>query len=192
MQSEMVRIGWQISTLHWTISLTSEKREAILDDLNEILRVHKLSIKLLEKVTGKFLCVTSAWHQLRPLLNSFYHAMGSPSPTLVSISHQEWKQLLRPLNADCMITAKSNHPTLGVGVRLFRVGSCNVTSLQQLNDMSVSSRRIWVSISDPHSPWRKMTMTGELKSSSEAWRMLLSSTSSNATQQLLMLWLQIR
>ena len=33
-----------------------------------------------------------------------------------------------------------------------------------------------MSISDPQSPWRRMT--NELKSSSEAWRMLLSSTSS--------------
>ena len=135
------------------ITLTREKREAILDNLNEILPVHKVPIKLLEKVTGKLLWVTSAWHQLRPLLNVFYHAMGSPSPTLVSISHQEWKQLLKSLAADCIFPTKLSHPTLGVGVRLFRVGNCNVTSLQQLNNMSFSSRRIWVSVSDPHSPW---------------------------------------
>ena len=36
MQSEVVWIGWQISTSHWTITLTKEKRETILDDLNVI------------------------------------------------------------------------------------------------------------------------------------------------------------
>ena len=57
---------------------------------------------------------------------------------------------------------------------VFRVGNCNIAALQQLREMSFSSRRIWVSISDPHSPWRKMT--DELRSSSEAWRMLSQST----------------
>ena len=36
LQSEVVWIGWKISTVHWTVALTNEKREAILDDLNEI------------------------------------------------------------------------------------------------------------------------------------------------------------
>ena len=85
MQSEEVWICWQISTLNWTVTLTSEKGGAILDDLNDILRVHKLPIKLLEKVTGKFLWVTSAWHQLRlrPLLNAMQwaHLLRHLSPS---------------------------------------------------------------------------------------------------------------
>ena len=41
--------------------------------------------------------------------------------------------------------------------------------------MSFSSRRIWVSISDPHPTWRKML--DQLRVSREAWRILLSATS---------------
>ena len=117
--------------------------------------------------------VTSAWHQLRPLLNPFYHTLRSPSPTLTSLSLTEWTKLLQPLDEGVITTAMS-HPSLNVGVRIFHVGNTNVSSLQQLRQMSFRSRRIWVSISDPQSAWRKLN---ELKGSSEAWQMLLSSTS---------------
>ena len=90
MQPEVVWTGWQVSTPHWTVTLTSEKREAILDDLNQILRVHKLPIKLLEKVTDKPFMVTSARHQLRPLWNAFYGAVGSPPTTNGSSCQNHW------------------------------------------------------------------------------------------------------
>lgn len=175
LQSDVVWIGWEISTRHWTVTLTSEKRSSIIDDLNELLRVHKIPLKLLERITGKLLWVTSAWHQLRPLLSALYLVLSSPSPTLISLSLNEWMQLVQSLDDSCVVTTKLPHPSLVVGVRIFRVGNCNVYSLQQLRELSFRSRRIWPSISDPHSPWRRLT--DELRSAAEAWRMLLSSTS---------------
>ena len=66
-QSEVVWIGWQISTLHWTVTLTTDKREAILADLDELLRVHKVLIKLLQKLTGKLLWGTMGYICLAPI-----------------------------------------------------------------------------------------------------------------------------
>ena len=48
LQSEVVWIGWEISTRDWTVTLTSQKRASILEDLQELLRVHKIPLKLLE------------------------------------------------------------------------------------------------------------------------------------------------
>ena len=98
LQSTVVWIGWEISTYHWTVTLTAEKRASILEDLNELLRVHKIPLKLLERLTGKLLWVTSAWHQLRPSLNPFYLTLSSPSPTLISLGLTEWTQLLQSLD----------------------------------------------------------------------------------------------
>ncbi len=175
LQSQVVWIGWEISTCDWTVTLTADKRSSILEDLRELLRVHKIPQKLLERLTGKLLWVTSAWHQLRPLLNPFYHTLSSPSPTLISISLIEWTQLLESLDEAGVITTSLPHPSLNVGVRVFRVGNTNVSCLQQLPQMSFRSRRIWVSISDPQSPWRKLTV--ELKIATMAWLRLLASTS---------------
>ncbi len=72
LQSEVVWIGWEIATRDWTVTLTTEKRASSLEDLRELLRVHKIPLKLLERLTGKLLWVMSAWHQLRPLLNPFF------------------------------------------------------------------------------------------------------------------------
>ena len=94
LQSQVVWIGWEISACDWTVTLTADKRSSILEDLRELLRVSKIPLKLLERLTGKLLWVTSAWHQLRPLLNPLYHALSSPSPTLIQISLTEWTQLL--------------------------------------------------------------------------------------------------
>ena len=74
-----------------------------------------------------------------------------------------------------MITSAMSHPSLNVGVRIFRAGNINVSSLQQLRQLSFRSRRIWASITDPQSVWRKLN--AELKESAESWQRLLSSTS---------------
>ena len=175
LQSQVVWIGWEISACDWTVTLTADKRSSILEDLRELLRVSKIPLKLLERLTGKLLWVTSAWHQLRPLLNPLYHTLSSPSPTLIQISLTEWTQLLESLDETGVITASLPHPSLNVGVRVFRVGNTNVSCLQQLRQMSFRSRRIWISISDPQSPWRKLTV--ELKTATLAWQQLLASTS---------------
>ena len=175
LQSVVVWIGWEISTRDWTVTLTNQKKNSILEDLQELLRVHKIPLKLLEKLTGKLLWVTSAWHQLRPLLNPFYRALSSPSPTLTCISLTEWNQLLHSVDDACVVTTAMSHPSLNVGVRIIRAGNTNVTSLQQLGQLSFRSRRIWVNITDPQSLWRKLN--AELQRSAESWQMLLSSTS---------------
>ena len=169
LQSKVVWIGWEISASDWTVTLTAEKRSSILEDLREMLRVHKIPLKLLERLTGKLLWVTSAWHQLRPLLNPFYHSLSSPSPTLISLSLTEWTQLLESLDETGVITTSLPHPSLQVGVRVFRVGNTNVSCLHQLRQLSFRSRRIWISISDPQSPVEK--------SATLAWQRLLASTS---------------
>lgn len=136
------------STLE-SYTLTTDKREAILADLDELLGVHKISIKLLEKITGKLLWVTCAWRQLRPLLNTFYHTIALPFPTSVSISHQEWGQLLKSLNEERTVTTSLNQPHFYCGCS---INSALVTSiLLQLYDMAFRSRRIWIGISDPNS-----------------------------------------
>ena len=83
----------------------------------------------------------------------FYYTLRSPSPTLTSLSLTEWTKLLQSLDESGVITTAMSHPSLNVGVRIFRVGNTNVSSLPQLRQMSFRSRRIWVSISDPQSPW---------------------------------------
>ena len=168
-------LDWEISTYRWTVTLTAEKRASVLEDLSELLRVHNIPLKLLERLTGKLLCVTSAWHQWRPLLNPFYLTLSSPSLSLISLSLTQWTQLLQSLDEAGVVTTRMSHPSLHEGVRIFRVGNINVSSLQQLRHVSRRSRRIWVSIFDPQCTWRKLT--NAFRCSAEAWTMLLSSTS---------------
>ena len=128
MQPEVVWIGWQVLTPHWTVTSTREKREAILDDLNQILGVHKLPIKLLEKVIDKPFMGHISMASVATLVKCILWCSGLTS-------HHQWKQLLESLDNDCIITTKPNHPTLALGVRLFCVGNCNITSLQQLSEI---------------------------------------------------------
>ena len=95
--------------------------------------------------------------------------------TLISPSLTEWTQLLESLDETGVITTSLPHPSLQVGVRVFRVGNTNVSCLHQLRQMSFRSRRIWISISDPQSLWPKLSV--ELESATMAWQRLLASTS---------------
>ena len=175
LQQHICWIGWKISFEHWTITLTDEKRTGIVRDIQEAMRTQKLSVKLLERVIGRLLWVTSAWHQLRPLLNPLYRLLSSHVSTMMSLSLQEWQSLLVAMDDTCVVVAAVNHPGIHVGMRVFRAGNHNISSKSNALALHFKSRRVWIGVSDPACTWRKLST--EVRHCFNAWIQLLRSTS---------------
>ena len=61
-------IGWRISVSGWSISVQPEKFAKIIDQVDRVAKLAKVSIKDLQSMIGRLLWLTSAWHYLRPLV----------------------------------------------------------------------------------------------------------------------------
>ena len=65
-------IGWSFDFSLLTVTMDSKKRERLLALLRQASVTKKLSLKLLEKLTGKLLWLSGLHRSLRPTLAPLY------------------------------------------------------------------------------------------------------------------------
>ena len=144
---------------------STEKLAEIIEQVDHIAKLAKVSVKDLQSLIGRLLRLTSAWHCLRPLLTPLYRALDQIPTTMVGMDH-----VSLILTQDLT----HNHQSLCRNVKLMRVANTNVHSLEDIHKMYLKSRRVWVGIQDPSSPTR--TLNSESHEALKVWAHLLGST----------------
>ena len=169
-------IGWHINVHRWVVSITPDKREKILAQIDTLLRSSRCDLKILESLTGRLLWVSSLWDTLRPLLGPLYHAMMTVPLTLVSISPHQWPELLDVLQDDLCLSKSMTHPSLRKSVKVIRVANFTLRDREHAKSLHFKSRRIWLGIQIPGSSKRKLLP--ETHEALQAWKDVLIGTPS--------------
>ena len=167
-------IGWNINVHRWVVSITSDKRDRILTQIESLLRASRCDLKVLESLTGRLLWVSSLWESLRPLLVPLYHAMMTIPLTLVSISPHQWTELLEILQDDLCLSKSLAHPSLRKSVKVVRAANFTLRDRQHAKSLHFKSRRIWLGIQIPGSSKRKLVP--ETHEALQAWKDILIGT----------------
>jgi hypothetical protein len=160
----------------WSISVPPEKLAKIIEQVDRVAKLAKVSVKDLQSLIGRLLWLTSAWHYLRPLLIPLYRALHHIPTTVVGMDHVTFQSLVSPLSPSLNLTQDlpRNHESLCRHVRLMRVANTNVHSLEDIQKLYLKSRRVWVGIQDPSSPTR--TLNSESHEALKVWAPLLGPT----------------
>ena len=167
-------IGWHINVRRWVVSITPDKREKILIQIESLLRSSRCDLKVLESLTGQLLWVSSLWEALRPLLGPLYHAMMTVPLTLVSISPHQWPELLDILQEDMCLSKSMTHPSLRKSVKVVRVANFTLRDREHAKSLHFKSRRIWLGIQIPGSSKRKLLP--DTHEALQAWKDVLIGT----------------
>ena len=167
-------IGWHINVSRWVVSITEDKRDKILNQINSLLQVSRCDLKVLESLTGRLLWVSSLWESLRPLLGPLYQAMMTVPITLVSISPQQWPDLLDALTEDLTLSRNLAHPSLRQSVRIVRAANFNLRDRAHAQSLHFKSRRIWLGVQLPGSSKRKVLP--DTHEALQAWKDVISGT----------------
>ena len=151
-------IGWRISVSSWTIEVPFEKLDRITVQIRSILRSTRLTLRDLQSLVGRLLWLTSAWRHLRPLLIPLYKALHRIPITMVGMDHITFQTLTAQLDDQLQLRTQltHKHQSLRKGVTLCRVANVNVHTLTDVTALHLKSRRVWVGISDPTTPNRKL------------------------------------
>ena len=139
-------IGWRISVSAWSISVPPEKLAKIIEQVDRIAKLAKVSVKDLQSLIGRLLWPTSAWHYLRPLLIPLYRALHQIPTTIVGMEHVIFQSLalVSKLSPSLTLTQDltHDHQSLCRNVKLMRVANTNMHSLEDIHKMYLKSRRV--------------------------------------------------
>ena len=151
-------IGWRISVSYWTIEVPFEKLERITAQIRSIQSSTRLTLRDLQSLVGRLLWLTSAWWHLRQLLIPLYKALHRIPITMVGMDHVTFQNLTAQLDDQLQLRNQltHTHQSLRKGVTLCRVANTNVNTLTDVKLLHIKSRRVWVGLSDPSTPNRKL------------------------------------
>ena len=169
-------IGWRISVSSWTVEVPFEKLEKITAQIRSIQSSARLTLRDLQSLVGRLLWLTSAWRHLRPLLIPLYKALHRIPITMVGMDHVTFQTLMAHVDDQLQLHTQltHKHQSLRKGVTLCRVANTNVNTLPDVKSLHIKSRRIWVGLSDPSTPNRKLD--DEAVEALNIWSQLLIST----------------
>ena len=130
----------------WSISVPPEKLAKIIEQVDRIAKLAKVSVKDLQSLIGRLLWPTSAWHYLRPLLIPLYRALHQIPTTIVGMEHVIFQSLalVSKLSPSLTLTQDltHDHQSLCRNVKLMRVANTNVHSVEDIHKMYLKSRRV--------------------------------------------------
>ena len=142
----LVWIGWSLSVETWTVQIPQVKLEKILTQIDALIGIQKVPLKDLQSLIGRLLWLTSAWHQLRPLLIPLYKALQHIPLTLVGVDHATFAVLTTQVDQSLtlMSSMQSKHHSLCAGVKILRVANVFVKDKMELQSAYLKSRRVWL------------------------------------------------
>ena len=129
--------------------------------------------------TDLVLTVQHKMHAIqRSLLQNFFqHQSLHRIPiTMVGMDHLTFQTLTAGLDEQLQLgtSLTHKHQSLRKGITLCRVANTNVATLKQVQLLHIKSRRVWIGISDPSTPNRKLDT--EAVETLKIWLHLLTST----------------
>ena len=150
---------------------------AFLSQRDVLAKHDRMPLKDLQSIVGRLLWLTGAWHQLRPLLIPLYRALRHIPVTMVGVSPTSYEDLIKLVDDDLTLrtSLSTRHHSLVIGTQIKRVANTFVHCKTDLLQVFTKSRRVWLGITDPNSPFR--SADDDTRDAISAWQTVLSSTS---------------
>ena len=137
-------IGWELHFRSGSFLLPANKVRKLLDAICKVLDSTPCHWRDLESLIGL----------LRWVLQLAPEDKDRPAAANMSMSHATWQQLSSHLHADCAF--KSVGAAIRVGARLLSVRHMDISSLNDLRKVRISSKRVWARVADPATSKRSL------------------------------------
>ncbi|CAE7421697.1 unnamed protein product [Symbiodinium sp. CCMP2592] len=149
-------IGWQIDFKAGCYTLPELKRLKLLVQVEECLRHRLVSRKQLDKLLGLLQWILHGLPALRPWLCTLYDDMHRPLGTNVSISPVVWPGIHSYLDDKLRFTGCPPGTGISPGSTLLSARHKPLKSKEDLALVPVSTKRMWLRVTDPTSSKRRL------------------------------------
>ncbi|CAE7226768.1 unnamed protein product [Symbiodinium sp. CCMP2592] len=151
-------IGWDFQYSAGIVLLKESKRLKLLGMVQDLRQNPRLTKKDLERFIGLALWATSLFPVMKSMLHTFYHDLYSPAATNYSIPPERWHEIARYLSQDLHFTVTPPGTGIPIGSKMLSARHQDLHSLQDLEKVRVSDRRLWIRVSSQHSKKRKLSL----------------------------------
>ena len=149
-------IGWSFDFEHFVVQLDPAKLARLLVLFRALQASPKCTVTVLEKLTGKLLWLSNLFSAFRPSLAPLYIDQRNPVPNMCAASPDLWVSLRASLSSELRVLRPLPLAAIPVGCKLLRYSPTPVTALSDLPEV-ISSRRVWVQVSNPLRPDRELS-----------------------------------
>eukprot|EP00435_Cladocopium_sp_Y103_P009098 s5486_g2.t1 len=150
-------IGWQFDFNAGLISLHLAKQQKLLRLIEELLLHPRVKRKHIERFVGLAMWCTALFPSIRVHLHWLYSDLAKAPATLYSCEPGDWQQVCHCLNDALIFTKRPPGTSIPLGSKLISAKHKTMNNLGDLQDISITERRIWLQISDPKSTTRKLS-----------------------------------
>ncbi|CAE7785030.1 unnamed protein product [Symbiodinium sp. CCMP2592] len=156
-RSHTLRPRWQIDFKAGCYTLPELKRLKLLGQVGECLRHRLVSRKQLDKLLGLLQWILHGLPALRPWLCTLYDDMHRPLGTNVSISPVVWPGIHSYLDDKLRFTGCPPGTGISPGSTLLSARHKPLKSKEDLALVPVSTKRMWLRVTDPTSSKRRLS-----------------------------------
>ena len=150
-------LDWMVfSFLSW-LHCHPERKTSQTHSIDQLVRHSRTPRTYLEKVIGLIMWITQLFPFLRIWVRHLYNDLYSIPCTNYSIDPGNWPQLPNCLNDQLQFKRQPASSAIPLGSTLVSVRHQDVTSKDDLQNIRISHRRIWMRIRDPGSDKRILT-----------------------------------
>ena len=150
-------IGWSFHSSAGYIEIPKEKRDKLLQYFRQLVRHSRTPRTYLDKTIGLIMWITQLFPFMRFSVRYLYNDLYSIPCTNYSIDPGNWPHFPTCLNDELQFTQQPSSTAIPIGSTLVSVRHQTVTTKQDLQNLRICHRRIWMRIRDPSSGKRHLT-----------------------------------
>ena len=157
-------IGWSFHFSAGYINIPKDKRDKLIQYIQQLVRHSRTPRKYLEKVIGLIMWITQLFPFMQIWVRHLYNDLYSIPCTNYSMDPGFWSQLPDCLNDQLQFKRQPASSAIPIGSTLVSVRHQDVASKSDLQNIRISHRGLWMRIRDPGSDKRILTKN--------SWRIL--------------------
>ena len=151
-------IGWRFNFYNGIVSLHPAKQDKLIAHIEELLKHRQCTSKQLEKFTGLALWVTHLFPPFRALLHWLFSDLHSCPATHYSVNPGCWTLVKSCLADDLSFLCTPQGTAIPPQSKLISVRHTPVQTLQEVESVRLTDRRLWLRIINPRSQHRKLSV----------------------------------
>ena len=150
-------IGWRFNFFNGIVSLHPDKHHKLIALIHDLLAHRHCTCKQLERFTGLALWVTHLFLPFRAALHWLFSDLYCCPATHYSANPGSWTVVKSCLADDLTFACTPTGTAIPKGSKLISIRHHSVQTLQEVESVRLTDRRLWLRIVNPNSQQRKLS-----------------------------------
>ena len=150
-------IGWSFHFSSGYIEIPQDKRNKLLGYLHQLQKYSRTPRSYLDKTIGLLMWITQLFPFMRIWIRHLYNDLYTIPCTNYSMDPAQWPQIPQFLNDQLEFVQQPPNTAIPTGATLVSVRHQTIKSKEDLQNLRIPHKRIWMRIRDPSSDKRHLS-----------------------------------